>query len=251
MTVTPVSISADDILALLDAADSADGFDPRVITATVTAANDDVATVTYTNIDGTVSSGRLPVSEFGNPGKWVVGRTYLMLQLDDSPRPLVSTADIRFVTALLDGISPEIRTGKVRVMDVARRPGQRTKVAVAATVDGIDPVAACVGRSHNRIDTLREALGGEQVDIVAWNPDIKIFLANALQPAQCVKVWTDPEKPVALAVAPDHQMSSAVGGNGLNSLLAGQLVKHVIRVVPESKMKEIPVLNEQPTTTNQ
>lgn len=239
---TVSTIVTDDVLSLLEAADLPEGFSPRVVVGEISAANADVATVKFQRPDSTTGLGRMSVHEFAGPRRWVVGNSYTMLQLDPGPRPFFSTADDRLVAAVLDGVSPEVRSGKVRVMGVARRAGARTKIAVAATVDGIDPVAACVGRAHNRVDAIRAALGGEQVDVVAWHPDRGVFLSNALQPAQCVFVWTDPNRPVALAVAPDHQMSAAVGGAGLNSALAGRLVGVALRVVPESAASEIDVI---------
>jgi len=227
--------TTDELLALLDDVDDHDGFCPTVVTGTITAASADVATVSFTDATGTSRSGRLAAHEWAGPHTWQIGHTYTMLMLDPGPRPFLSTADPRLIPALLDGVSPEVRSGKVAVMGIARKPGARTKVAVAATMDGIDPVAACVGRNHNRVDDVRAAIGGEQVDYVAWNPDPAVFLANAMQPATCRHVVIDAGSGQALAVAPDHQMSAAVGTGGLNSALAGRLTGLRVRVIAESK----------------
>lgn len=215
---------------VLPSSEDADGFYPRVVTATVTAANADAALLSMPGVHGS-SSAVMPITEFYPNRRWQVGQAYTLLQLDAGTRPLVSAVRPELVPALLAGISPEVRSGAVRVMGVARRAGLRTKIAVASTEDGVDPIAACVGRVHNRVDYLKKALGGEQVDIIAWHPDRATFLANALQPAAVTDVVIDEENRTAVACAPTHQMSAAVGGGGLNSALAGKLVGLQVRIV--------------------
>jgi N utilization substance protein A len=137
---------------------------------------------------------------------------------------------------LLDGYVPEVRAGLVRIMGVARAPGVRTKVAVAATDANVDPVASCVGRSANRVRAIGQLLGGERVDIIPWHPDTAKLLANALAPAAVSRIEIHNDK--AVAVAPAHQMSAAVGGGGLNAALAGQLVNLKVFVVAAGSPEE-------------
>lgn len=203
--------------------------DPRVVTATITDVNADAALLTFTR-NGVAVVGLMPVTEFLPGRSWEVGQQLSAIVCDDTDRPLLSLTRAELVPALLAGVSPEVRSGAVRVMGVARRPGQRTKIAVAATEAGVDPIAACVGRNHNRVDYLKSALLGEQVDIVAWHSERETFLRNALQPAGVVDVTIDEENRTAVATAPGHQMSAAVGGGGLNSALAGQLVGVMVRI---------------------
>lgn len=212
-----------------------DGFSPRVVAATVTDVSPDIVRARFAAADGSTSVGVLACSDWLPGDEWTPGMQVVAAQMDDTARPRLSRTDPALVTAVLDGLSPQVRTGMVRVIAVARDPGRRTKVAVAATVAGVDPVAACVGRAHVRVDALRDALGGEQVDVVAWHPDRLRFLANAMQPADVVAVWFDDATGMALTVAPDHQMAAAVGAFGLNSLLAARLVDVKVRVVPKSK----------------
>lgn len=228
----------DSLIAALGLQDetSTDTFETRLVTATVVGANADLAVVSFVGPRG-AASGLLPVTEYLPGHTFIVGDTFPALLLEDAAenaRPLLSVARPQFVTAVLDGLSPEVRSGAVRVMGVARQVGQRTKIAVAATVEGVDPVAACVGRAHNRVDAIKAALGGEQVDIIAWHPEQAVFLRNALQPAAVDDVVIDSENRTATAVAPAHQMSAAVGGGGLNSALAGRLVGLTVRILPAS-----------------
>lgn len=221
----------------LTADPGSDDFAGRVVTATVTLANADSALLRFDTPAGPVT-GEMPITEFAPGRRFEVGERVVALQVEplgDGGRPLLSMVRPELVTALLAGTSPEVREGKVRVMGVARRAGVRTKIAVAATAEGVDPIAACVGRQHNRVDMIKAALGGEQVDIIAWHPDRAEFLRNALQPAAVTDVVIDEAARTATATAPGHQMSAAVGGGGMNSALAGQLLGGLlVRIVPGS-----------------
>lgn len=208
-----------------------DAFEPRVVTGTVRANNPDAAMIDFVGEDGRKATGVLPVTEALRARGWEVGSVHTLLQCDAGPRPLLSAVRPGLVEAVLGGICPEVRDGRVRVMGVARRPGARTKIAVAPTTEGVDAVAACVGRRANRVEAIKAALGGEQVDIVAWHDDPRVYLANAMQPARIEKVAIDPESRSAMVHAPAHQMAAAVGGGGLNSLLAGRLIGVTVRVV--------------------
>ena len=102
-------------------------LEPRVVTATVAAANADAALLRFTR-DGKTVTGVMPVTEFLPGRKWEEGDVLTALACDDSDRPLLSMARAELVPALLAGVSPEVRSGTVRVMGVARRPGQRVRV---------------------------------------------------------------------------------------------------------------------------
>lgn len=219
------------IASLVSDEDAAAPFTPRVVTGRIVAENADAALVEFRTPTGKKATGVLPVTEFYRSRRWATDETYTLLQCDAGARPLLSATRPELVSALLVGVSPEVRAGTVRVMDVARRAGMRTKVAVAATEVGTDAVAACIGRNHNRVDHLKDALLGEQVDVVAWHPDTETYLRNALQPAGVIDVVVDEDKLTAVASAPRHQMSAAVGGGGLNSALAAQLVGLSVRIV--------------------
>jgi len=203
--------------------------DARLVTATVIAHNPDAALLRF-HVDGQDRTGVMPVPEFVPGRSWETGLVVTALVCDDADRPLLSLARPEIVPALLAGVSPEVRAGTVVVKGVARRPGVRTKLAVASTEPGVDPIAACVGRQHNRVDYLKAALLGEQVDVIAWHPDREVYLRNALQPANVSTIVIDAAARTAVATAPTHQMSAAVGVGGMNSALAGQLVGLQVRI---------------------
>lgn len=203
-----------------------EGFKPHLVMATVKLVGLDTAMLSFAH-EGVEVVGVLPVTE-QVPGEVLeVGQQIPVAVTEPvtelSARPRLSRLRRELITHTLAAFSPEVRRGDVRVMSVARKPGARTKIAVAPTAEGIDAIAACVGRNHNRVDAVRQALGGEQVDVIAWSDDKAVFLANALQPASVTRVEIDPETREAVAYTSNHQMSAAVGASGLNSSLAGRL----------------------------
>lgn len=227
---------ATDVLAALGLLD-VPAFEPRVRAARITATGADVATARLINSDETDGGEALiAVTEWASRKRWEVGDRFFALQLDAGPRPMLSTTRNELVECLFADASPEVRSGAVRVMDVARVPGVRTKVAVAVTegagvADDFDAIAACVGKAANRVRYVQDALGGEQVDIVAWHPDQDQYLAAALAPASVTRVEIHESQ--AKAYAPSHQMSAAVGAGGLNSQLAGQLTGLLVTIVAD------------------
>jgi N utilization substance protein A len=135
----------------------------------------------------------------------------------------VSRASRMFVVRLLEAEVPEIAAGTVQVKAIAREPGLRTKIAVASTEPGIDPVGACVGPKGVRHRSLLAELGGEHVDIVPWDQDPERFVAGALGPATVVEVNIEPETRTAHVRVPKDQLSLAIGRDGQNARLAAKL----------------------------
>ncbi len=141
------------------------------------------------------------------------------------PYAYLSRTHPNFVRRLLEQEVPEIRNGIVEIKAIAREPGARSKVAVAATQPGVDPVGSCVGVRGTRIQAVVNALGGEKIDVIEWDPDPKVFIANALAPAKVVDVvlMDDGKEKRALVIVPDDQLSLAIGREGQNARLAAKL----------------------------
>jgi transcription antitermination factor NusA-like protein len=218
------------IMAALGLA-QAEEFEPKVVTAKVVSATADVALLRTATVGKRKGQDLvLPVTEWYPNVAWNVDDVVQVLQLDHGPRALASAARDELVEALFAGVSPEVRSGAVRIMGVARAVGVRCKVAVAATETGVDPKAALIGRNANRVKTVSAALCNERIEIVAWHPEPAEYLRSALAPAEVTEVTIEDGK--AVAKAPHHLMSAAVGGSGLNSQLAGQLVGVQVTIVP-------------------
>ncbi|MFZ2192701.1 MAG: transcription termination factor NusA [Candidatus Moraniibacteriota bacterium] len=118
---------------------------------------------------------------------------------------------------------PEIFAGTVEIKAIAREAGERTKIAVASTEEGIDPIGSCVGQKGTRVQSIIEELGGEKLDIILWNEDISKFISAALSPAKVLRVDLDEAEKKAVTVVPEDQLSLAIGKRGQNVRLAAKL----------------------------
>ncbi|NJK82373.1 MAG: transcription termination/antitermination protein NusA [Chloroflexaceae bacterium] len=139
------------------------------------------------------------------------------------PRLIVSRAHKNLILRLFEMEVPEIFNGTVEIKSIARESGLRTKVAVAARQEGIDPVGSCVGMRGIRIQNIVNELNGEKIDVVQWSPDPREFIAQALSPAQVVEVNLNEIERSALVIVPDKQLSLAIGREGQNVRLAAKL----------------------------
>jgi N utilization substance protein A len=139
------------------------------------------------------------------------------------PQIIVSRAHRDFLKRLFELEVPEIFAGTVELKAIAREPGSRSKVAVYARQEGLDPVGACVGVRGTRIMNIVNELGGEKIDVVRWHADPAVFVANALSPAQVLSVDIDEATRTALVIVPEKQLSLAIGKDGQNARLAAKL----------------------------
>jgi N utilization substance protein A len=142
------------------------------------------------------------------------------------PQITLSRRSPDLLRRLLELEVPEIFSGSVEIKAIAREAGSRSKVAVYATQDGVDPVGSCVGVRGGRIQNIVNELAGEKIDIVQWDPEKGAFIANALSPAKVMNVLLD-ENPdtgkTATVIVPDRQLSLAIGKEGQNARLAAKL----------------------------
>jgi len=152
-------------------------------------------------------------------------RVYLVevAQSARGPMLIVSRSHPNLLRRLLELEVPEIFNGTVEIKAVAREAGFRSKVAVFAKQEGVDAVGCCVGLRGIRIQNIVSELGGEKIDVVNWNTDPAIFIANALSPAQVLAVKVDEKRESAIAVIPDKMLSLAIGKEGQNVRLAVKL----------------------------
>ncbi|MCX8042167.1 MAG: transcription termination factor NusA [Thermodesulfobacteriaceae bacterium] len=151
------------------------------------------------------------------------------------PQILVSRSHPAFVRKLFEKEVPEIQEGIVKIVNLAREPGSRTKIAVYSTNPNIDPVGACVGVRGARIRVILEELKGEKIDVVPWDPDPAKFVYNALSPAECSKVIVDEAHRTLEVIVPDDQLSLAIGKKGENVRLASKLVGWRIDILSETQ----------------
>ena len=142
------------------------------------------------------------------------------------PQIYLSRAHRKFLRRLLENEVPEIYHGVVEIRSIAREPGQRAKVAVSATQQGIDPVGACVGVRGVRIQAIVRELSDEKIDVIEWSNDSSSFIAKAISPARVIGVYLSESEETgktASVVVPEDQLSLAIGRDGQNARLAAKL----------------------------
>jgi len=142
------------------------------------------------------------------------------------PQIYLSRAHRKFLRRLLENEVPEIYHGVVEIRSIAREPGQRAKVAVSATQQGIDPVGACVGVRGVRIQAIVRELNDEKIDVIEWSNDTAAFISKAISPARVLGVYLsemEGEGKTATVVVPEDQLSLAIGRDGQNARLAAKL----------------------------
>jgi N utilization substance protein A len=142
---------------------------------------------------------------------------------EKGPQIIISRSHPDLIKALLDLEVPEVSEGLVEIKAIAREAGVRTKVAVAAKEEGIDPVGACVGQKGVRIQAVTDELGRERIDVIEWASDPIKFLINSLSPAKIVSIELLKSQKLAKVYVTEDQRSLAIGKNGQNVRLASQL----------------------------
>ena len=156
------------------------------------------------------------------------------------PQVLISRTHPGLVKRLFELEVPEIFDGTVEIKSIAREAGSRTKIAVFASQDGIDPVGACVGTRGARVGAVVNELHGEKMDIIVWSEDPAKFVASALSPADVKSVTVLPGSTKACRViVPDDQLSLAIGKEGQNARLAARLTGYKIDIKPASQEHEL------------
>ena len=159
---------------------------------------------------------------------------------------VLSRTDPDFVRSIVELEVPEVYDKTVEIHKIVREPGYRTKIAVYSSKSDIDPVGSCVGPKGVRIQNVIKELEGEKVDILKYDPDPRVFIKNALSPAEVLAVVIrDEDKKQALAVVSESQFSSAIGKNGLNVRLANRLADWTIDVQREDQCEELDEILEE------
>lgn len=174
-------------------------------------------------------------------GEQIPGETYTEGQIlkvyvldvrksDRGPLVQVSRTHPNLVRRLFELETPEIAEGQVEIRNIAREPGSRSKMAVRAAMEGIDPVGACVGPRGGRVNAVVEELHGEKIEIVVWSEDPCQYVKAALSPADVISVSLVPGQKACSVIVPDDQLSLAIGKEGQNARLAARLTGYKIDI---------------------
>ena len=150
----------------------------------------------------------------------------------------VSRSNVGFLRKLFEIEVPEIENGEVVIKNIARDPGNRSKVAIMATKPHIDALGACVGNRGQRINTIMSEINGEKIDLVPYSEDPLEYIANALSPAKVLSVEINESLKSSRVIVPDDKLSLAIGKGGQNVRLAARLTGWKIDVKPQSAVEE-------------
>lgn len=202
----------------------------KLATGEIIQLNNDIAVVKFLSDE----TANVPITEFYPNKKWILGNKYIFVRREAHGKVSYSVKDTNLIKLLLDGLSPEVRRGDVRVIKIVREVGIRSKVTVASTVEGLNPIDSCVGPSAGRVRSLNGFLQGERVDFVNYSSNIDNYIKNALGVDVNEIIYKDNK--VEVKVDP-HLYLAAVGGGGINSLIASKLVElnlSIVRSVQEN-----------------
>jgi len=172
----------------------------------------------------------------------------LIKEIQDTPKGqviLMSRADKQLVAKLFEREVPEVASGAVEIVMLAREAGVRTKLTVKSTQDSVDPVGSCVGQRGVRVQKVIEELNNEKVDIIPHTDDPIALLKGALAPAENLQVSIDPITHLATVTAPDDQLSLAIGRGGQNVRLAAKLTGYQITITSASGLVKSQVTGKE------
>jgi len=210
----------------------------RLINATVQQIEGQAVVVNLGKINGVMP----PVDQIPHE-KYFVGQRIKVFvsgveKSSHGPRIIVSRSKPELIKGLFELEVPEIAQGTVSIEGITREAGLRTKMAVIAHQNGLDPIGSCVGQRGIRIQAVLAEIGDEKIDIILFDDNIQIYLANALSPAKVEKIKLNKETKSATVYVKDDQLSLAIGKSGQNVRLASQLTSWKIDIEKVSDTKQ-------------
>ncbi len=188
--------------------------------------------------EGVIPSREQAPRESYRPGDRVMAYVKDIDREARGPQIILSRTDVGLLRKLFEMEVPEIYEGIVNIVEAAREPGARSKIAVTSRDLDVDPVGACVGMRGSRVQAVVQELRGEKIDIVPWDRDPARFVCNAIQPAEVSRVIIDDANGSMELVVPDDKLSLAIGRRGQNVRLASMITGWKLDVISETKFHE-------------
>ncbi|MCK5941199.1 MAG: transcription termination factor NusA [Planctomycetes bacterium] len=200
------------------------------------------------NLEGILPRSEKVRSENYNVGERIRALVYEVKKVGPRVKVILSRTHRDLVRALFELEVPEIADGTIMIRRIEREPGYRTKLAVDSSDDKVDCVGACVGVRGNRIKSIIDELNGERIDIIRWNNEPMLLIANALKPAEVGDITLDPDVKKALVIVGEDQQSLAIGRKGQNVRLASKLTGWDIDIMTRAELEQS-VAEEDAVTT--
>lgn len=218
--------------------DEFSGREGDVITGTVKLSESRTVYVDLGRVEGILPFVEQIEGETFQPGDKIKCYVLEVRKTTKGPEIILSRTHPGLLKRLFELEVPEIYSGTVEIKSVIREAGSRSKIAVYAMDETVDPVGACVGPKGQRVQNIVNELHGEKIDIVRWDEDPAIYIANALSPAKVVSVSVLEEEKASYVVVEDYQLSLAIGKAGQNARLAAKLTNWKIDIKSESQAAE-------------
>ena len=221
------------------------GSEGDIITGTVKSSESRTIFVDLGRVEGILPYNEQIAGETFEPNQKIKCYVLEVRKTTKGPEIILSRTHPGLLKRLFELEVPEIYSGTVEIKSVVREAGSRSKIAVYAMDPTIDPVGACVGPKGQRVQDIVNELHDEKIDIVRWDEDPAVYIANALSPAKVisVSVWEDDKS--SYVIVPDYQLSLAIGKSGQNARLAAKLTGWKIDIKSESQAVQEGVLTPE------
>ena len=214
------------------------GREGDVVTGTVKWSESRTIFVDLGRVEGILPFTEQIEGETFQPNDKIKCYVYEVKKTTKGPEIILSRTHPGLLKRLFELEVPEIYSGTVEIKSVVREAGSRSKIAVYAMDPTVDPVGACVGPKGQRVQNIVNELHGEKIDIVRWDEDPAIYIANALSPAKVVSVSVLEEEKSSYVIVQDYQLSLAIGKAGQNARLAAKLTNWKIDIKSETQAAE-------------
>lgn len=218
--------------------DEFSGREGDVITGTVKWSESRTVFVDLGRVEGILPFAEQIEGEEFHPNDKIKCYVLEVRKTTKGPEIILSRTHPGLLKRLFELEVPEIYSGTVEIKSVVREAGSRSKIAVYAMDPNVDPVGACVGPKGQRVQNIVNELHDEKIDIVRWDEDPAVYIANALSPAKVISVSVWEEEKSSYVIVPDYQLSLAIGKAGQNARLAAKLTGWKIDIKSETQAKE-------------
>ncbi|MDY6084396.1 MAG: transcription termination factor NusA [Dialister sp.] len=217
--------------------DEFSGREGDIITGTVKWSESRTVFVDLGRVEGILPFAEQIVGETFQPNDKIKCYVLEVRKTTKGPEIILSRTHPGLLKRLFELEVPEIYSGTVEIKSVVREAGSRAKISVYANDPNLDPVGACVGPKGQRVQNIVNELHDEKIDIVKYDEDPAVYIANALSPAKVVSVSVWEEEKASFVVVPDYQLSLAIGKAGQNARLAAKLTNWKIDIKSETQAK--------------
>jgi len=213
------------------------GYKNKLVTGLVKRLEKGSIIVDLGKAEGVILFQNQILTEYVRAGDEILTYVIDVVRLTSGPQIFLSRSHRNFISKLFEQEIPEISDGIIKIYNIVREPGFKTKVLIFSRNKKIDPIGACIGLKGTRIKNIMQALKGEKIEVIKYDTDIAKMACNAISPADVLKITIKDNKQTVKITIPDNQLPLAIGNGGKNVKLAMELINWKIDI--QSEMKSI------------